>query len=425
MYGLVAVAVLYALLLLLVSMLYAGWLPGSDALLGGRHIHTLGHYLSYFSKQYVLAVSGFVLLVALMAGFFAWVRCVGGWRRFIPRFAFMLVFTAVLAEFILRMAFALPGGTIPVLQNPELLTDPNTDNAYWVLAARLGGKIERDYVFPVRGWGQMRPTEDNPHGLRANARAAMSQPGPRVFFYGDSFVHGMPFNQKTLPEMIGEKSDSYVMVNLGVRGYGVDQMYLKSRELGLPPSGSEIWVGILTWDLDRAYLDFMYGQKPRYRIQNGILQLSNVPIETTDQEYVDSFRLPFRSWFLQTIRHQWKARQGLERSGPERDEKIVLNKAIMKEWISWCRSAGIPIRVILFHTRQDLAQDSWRTRTVKEVCTEFNVPLLDTADVLLPYLDKIGSWGDELYEEGDFHHTDLANELISDWLAIHWVREVE
>ena len=37
------------------------------------------------------------------------------------------------------------------------------------------------------------------------------------------------------------------------------------------------------------------------------------------------------------------------------------------------------------------------------------------------YLEKVGSWGDELYEPGDFHHTDLANTLIAEWLASQWI----
>jgi len=418
--GLAAMAVPYLLLMLLVSMLYAGLLPGSDALLSGRHIHALGHYLYHFSKRYVLIVGGAVLFFALIVGFVGWVRCVGGWRRFIPRFAFMLAFTALLAEIVLRLAFALPGGVLPQLQNAELLGDPNTDDFYWVLAARLGGKVERDYVLPVRGWSQTMPSTDNPLGLKNVTREALAKSGPWIYFYGDSFVHGMPFNKKTLPEMIDDKSDFFIPVNLGARGYGVDQMYLTAKDLGMPPAGSEVWVGILTWDLDRAYLEYSYGQKPRYRIKDNELVLSNVPIEQLDQEYVDSFPMPFRSWFLQALCRQWQARQGLERGGPVRDEKIAINHAIMREWSSWCREAGIPLRVILFHTRQDLAEESWRNQAIRDICTEFNIPLFDTADVLLPYLEKVGSWGDELFEEGDFHHTDLANELISDWLANNW-----
>jgi len=379
--------VLYALLISGIWLLYAGWLPGADSLLGGRDIHSFAHYRQHFTGLFVRLAVVVTLLVLAVIGFKAWVRCVGGWRKFLPRFAFLLAFTALLAELLLRMAFALPGGTLPGLQDAKLLADAYGDETYWVLQTRLAGDKPRDYVQPILGWGQKRPSDDNPLGLRPSAIEALAMEGSQIYFYGDSFVHGMPFNQKTLPEMVAEQSDAYTLVNLGVRGYGVDQMYLKARELGLPDSGGEVWLGILTWDLDRAYLEFTYGQKPRYQIVDGELTLPNLPLEQLDKDYVASYEVPFRSWLIQAVRRHWQARQGIEGEGPVRDEKIEINRAIIREWLAWCSEAGIPLRVILFHTRQDLALESWRNEAVIDVCAEFNIPLFNTADVLLPYLD--------------------------------------
>ena len=411
----------YGLLALALAGWHAGWLPGADHVLAGRHLHSLSHYLRHFTLRFA-CMAGVVLAVpASLFIFRIWVRNTGGWKRFVPRFVFLIGFTLLLAELALRMAFAMPGGRMPALQNPALLGDPNTDDFYWVLTARLAGKTERDYVLPFRGWGQTQPSEDNPHALRKEARDALNRGGPAIYFYGDSFVHGMPFNTNTLPALVEARRSGVTVINLGVRGYGVDQMYLKARELGLPPPGGEVWVGILTWDLDRAYLEYSYGQKPRYRMHDGDWTLPMVPLAQLDQAYVQAFQLPFRSWVLQLFRQQWRARQGLEREGPDRDEKIALNRMILGEWSAWCREAGVPLRIVLFHTRSDLAQDSWRTRAVHAICGEFGLPLLDTAEVLMPYLEKVGSWGDELYEPGDFHHTDLANTLIAEWLASQWI----
>jgi len=127
---------------------------------------------------------------------------------------------------------------------------------------------------------------------------------------------------------------------------------------------------------------------------------------------------------VQAVKRRWQMREGLERGGPEREEKIALNRAILGEWASWCREHAVPMRVVLFHTRQDLAQESWRTRAVHAICREFDLPLFDTAEVLLPYIKEQGTWGEELYQPGDFHHTDLANRLIADGLAA-WVGKTE
>ena len=248
----------------------------------------------------------------------------------------------------------------------------------------------------------------------------MANAGPKIYFFGDSFVHGMPFNSRTLPEMIMDLCGERNIVNFGVRGYGLDQMFIKAKEIGPPGSGGEIWVGILTWDIDRAYLEYIFGQKPRFRLSAGGLSLTNIPLVRTDREYVDNYRMPFRSWLVQAVRRRWQARAGLEREGPERDDKIQLNRALLRAWSVWAREKNTPLRVVLFHTRQDLTLESWRTRMVHAACTELALPLFDTAEVLLPYIQQHGTWGAELYQPGDFHHTDLANELIAGWLATNW-----
>lgn len=414
--------VLYVLSIVGIGLLYAGWVPGADHLLGGRHVHSLGHYLGHFTRSFLVFAVAVTLLVFAFMGLNVWIRSAGGWRRFLPRFIFLLTFTALLMELMLRAVFVLPGGRWPALQNASLVADPFTDEAYWVLQTRLNPSELRTNVHPMRGWSQTYITEDNPQGLNQSTINKISRQEPVIRFFGDSFVQGMPFNKKTLPEMVEEQNAGIAVANLGVRGYGVDQMFLLSQELDVPVSGSEVWVGILTWDLDRVYMAFTYGQKPRYHIVNDLLVLSNTPITRLDREYIDTYQLSFSSWLAQAVRRKWQNRQGLERGGAERDEKIQINCAIIREWAAQCRENDIPIRIVLFHTRQDLNSDSWRNQAVKEICADLDIPLFDTATVLLPYLEKKGSWGQELYQEGDFHHTDLANEMIARWLVDHWVR---
>ena len=414
---LLASLALYLLLALGLAALYFGWLPGADAVLGGRAVHSYGYYLAHLSKVGARLLAGLAAVGAVLVGFRFWVRANGGWRRFLPRFAFLLVFTALLAEIALRVMFSGAAGRRAGWVSADLLADPNTDNAYWVLSARLSGGVERDYVVPLRGWSQSRPDEGNPPGLRDESMRALQQEEPKVYFFGDSFVQGMPFNEKSLPVLVDERVPGRSVVNLGVRGYGVDQMYLFAREVGLPEAGGEVWVGILTWDLDRAYLEYSHGQRPRYRIVDDQLVLAHTPGPQTDQEFVEAYRMPFRTWLAQAVRRRWQLREGLERGGPERDEKISLNRAILREWSTWARSNGTPVKVVLFRTRQDLAQDGWRARAIHEICRELELPLFDTADVLLPYIKAQGTWGAELYQPGDFHHTDLANHLIADGLS--------
>lgn len=407
---------LYGLLLLGLWCLHRGWVPGADHVLAGREIHSFGHYARYFSGVYGQWLWRLGWLGAAVAGVIYAIRAAGGWRPFLPRLVVSLLVAAALGEVLLRLAFRLPAGTLPALQDAGLLASSSSEDAYWVLRRRLSGTAGRADIHPQLGWTQTRLAPDNPLGLHATTREQLAGNGPHIYFFGDSFVHGMEFNTHPLPALLDQQLADFNVVNLGVRAYGVDQMYIKAQELGLPPDGGAVWVGILTWDLDRAVLTFMSGQRPRFRLEEDDLALTNVPLTQSNQAFIDDFRMPFRSWLWRALQQRWRGR-GMDGYDPKRVEKIALNRAILRDWSAWCRSAGVPMRVVLFRPQQDLARSTWRTEAIYAICKEFDIPLYDTADVLLPYLESVGSWGKELYEPDDFHHTDLANELIADWLA--------
>lgn len=402
---------------------YSGWLPGADRFLEGRHIHPFSRYFVNFMHICAKALVLGIIAIAIALALRLWARKTGGWRRFTPRFVFLVAMTALLLELVLRITFALPPGTIPRLQDPLLIGEPSNDDFYWVLLARTTGKLARESVSPELGWTQDKPAPDNPIGLGPEARQALARSGPAIYFYGDSFVHGMPYNTKTLPTMVSEKSGNNV-INLGVMGYGVDQMYLKARAMGLPPPGSEVWVGILTWDLDRTYQNYTSGQKPRFTLVDGALVLTNVPITRSNQEFVRDYKMPFRSWLWQACKRRFELRFGLEMEGPVKEEKIALNRAVLEKWSAWCREANIPLKVVLFHTSRDLAWESWRTTAVKNFSKDLDLPLFDTAEILAPYLNQPGASYDDLFQSGDFHHTDHAYDMISDWLATNWAQSV-
>jgi len=410
----------FVLLSLFLYLIYQGWLPGGDHVLGGRSIHSFRHYFHYFTKLYLLVTGWIAGLIVLALVLRWWAQKIGGWRRFAPRFIFMLCFTALLAEVTLRVVFALPGGLVPAVQKPDLLGEAGTDDFYWVLTHRLSGQVAREYVIPSLGWSQQPPTPGNPLGLEQTSLENLARPGPMIQFYGDSFVHGMLHNVKKLPDMVAEKS-GWNVVNLGVRGYGVDQMYLLAKEIGLPPAGSEVWVGILTWDLDRTYLAYSYGQKPRFTFQDGHLELKNIPLTISNEEFVKNFRMPFRSWLVQAFRRYASAGAGLEREGPDKHEKIALNHEILAEWADWCRQAGITMRIVLFRSNQDLLYDGWRDRAIRAYAQELGLPAFDTAEVLRPLATNDVTSHALLYEQNDFHHTDSANDLIAKWMADAWL----
>ena len=407
----------------LLWLAYVGWLPGSNHLLSGRTIHSFHRYWVHYSRLFLVISAGLTFGVCLVVGLRLWVRRVGGWRRFWPRFAFSVFLTLLLAELVLRMALLNPQLPLRPLQNPSLVASSFSDEAWWVLGYRHAYSDMKltEIAHPLLGNCQERPRKDNPLGLYMHARERLGGEGPRILFFGDSFVHGMPFNQTTLPEMVeAQLADGRPVANLGVRGYGIDQMYLLAQELGTPRQGDTVLVGVLTWDIDRTVFSFMFGQKPRFVVQDGALRLSNIPFQASNQEFLDSFKVSYPSFLIQALKRKWARLRNLDLvEGGQAEEKRKITKAILTQWNREIASAGAQMTVILFHTRQDLATRDWRNDVVRETCGGLGVPLLDTADVLLPYLRERNSYGEELYEPNDFHHTDLANQLMAAQIAAY------
>ncbi len=417
----VFLGLLYGVMVILLWLAYEGWLPRSDHLLAGRTIHRFYRYWAHYSRLYSIISGGLVAGVCLAAGLRLWVRRVGGWRRFWPRFAFSAGLTLVLAELVLRMALLHPQLPLRPLQDPNLVASSFSDEAWWVLGYRHGYSDMKlaEITHPLLGYGQEPPREDNPLGLYAYTRERLGSEGPRILFFGDSFVHGMPFNQTTLPEMVeAQLADGRPVANLGVRGYGLDQIYLLAHELGTPRRGDTLLVGVLTWDIDRTVFSFMFGQKPRFVVQDGALRLSNIPFPSSNQKFLRSFKVSYPSFLIQALKRKWARLRNLDIvEGGQAEEKRQITRAILAQWSREIAAAGAQMTVVLFHTRQDIATQDWRNEVVRETCGELGILLLDTADVLLPYLRERNSFGDELYEPNDFHHTDLANQLIAAQIA--------
>jgi len=115
----------------------------------------------------------------------------------------------------------------------------------------------------------------------------------RVALIGDSnaFSLEVPFEQSWgyhLQRLLGEDVQ---VLNFGVDGYGIDQMYLRYERDVRPWNPQVVVIGFVGHDLARtmAVYPFVsfgwpgYLVKPRFAIENGELKLLNVPLPTPDE----------------------------------------------------------------------------------------------------------------------------------------------
>jgi len=81
----------------------------------------------------------------------------------------------------------------------------------------------------------------------------------RILTLGDSFVFGWGVeDNQTFSAIAGQKEDHLEVLNLGVSGYGMDQIYLSYKEIGKSYDADYVVVGILPedfWRSTRAFSD--------------------------------------------------------------------------------------------------------------------------------------------------------------------------
>ena len=157
-------------------------------------------------------------------------------------------------------------------------------------------------------------------GIRSggpNVRMADQSPRFRVALIGDSnaFSFEVPFEQSWgyyLQQFLG---DDVQVLNFGVDGYGIDQMYLRFQRDVRPWNPQVVLIGFIAHDLKRAmavypFVSFEwpgYLVKPRFAMENGEPRLLNVPLPAPDEIFKanDIQSLPFVQYDLGYGSAEW------------------------------------------------------------------------------------------------------------------------
>ena len=105
-----------------------------------------------------------------------------------------------------------------------------------------------------------------------------------VLAIGDSFTFGIDTNDaETWPHLLEARDARLNVINLGVGGYGVDQMDVTLQETIGVYHPDLVIVAFIGDDLRRTFLSFRDYKKPRFVLRGGGLRLTNVPIGTPDE----------------------------------------------------------------------------------------------------------------------------------------------
>jgi hypothetical protein len=206
------------------------------------------------------------------------------------------------------------------------LLDPDTfcqrflcqDDSSWRLrwVARHRGQPVLFYGFDTydsnRGWAlkpNVRDVRDpdgtvvtsNSAGLRSNKEFARDKPpgGQRLLLLGDSFTFGAQVaNDETFATGLENRLPGVEVLNLGVHGYGHDQMLLYLRDVGVKYAPDVVLTGFVGDDMLRNLLQFRDFAKPRFTVEGDMLMLHGIPVPSPDEVLR---REPFRPKLLDLI----------------------------------------------------------------------------------------------------------------------------
>ncbi len=202
------------------------------------------------------------------------------------------------------------------------------DDASWRLqwAARQRDQKGLSYALddwsPTRGWTLKPNLRDVPfrgalvnssaRGIRGRRDYAFEKPAgiTRIVVLGDSFTFGEEVgDHETFAFHLERMIPDSEVLNLGIHGYGHDQMLLYLKEEGIRYRPDIVLLGFMPDDMERNVLSFRDYAKPRFGLREGRLELLTGPIPRPEETLAEESR---RSKFgdlltLARSRYQWRS----------------------------------------------------------------------------------------------------------------------
>ena len=226
----------------------------------------------------------------------------------------------------------------------------------WLARHRNGQMIFYSYDdhHPRRGWTLRPGVRDvplqwderlnaNSRGLRGTREIAYEKVAnsKRMIVLGDSFVFGDEVSDsETTPAYLESVLPGWEVLNMGIHGYGHDQMLLYFEEEGVNYRPDVVALVFNNVDIDRNMLAFRDYLKPKFVLAENGLTLTNVPIPPPE-ETLRRYRIGPRLFDLARIladAYIWRPMSPT--ASAFNKNMLVTTSAIMDKLVQDIRNAG-------------------------------------------------------------------------------------
>ena len=221
----------------------------------------------------------------------------------------------------------------------------------------------------------------------------------RILVIGDSYTFGEEVSDnETYPFYLQELIPNSEVMNLGMHGYGHDQMLIFLKEEGIKYKPDIVILGFIHPDMTRNMVNFRDYAKPKFELNDKGLKLTATPVPSLEQTLKWDWIRPRIIDVVSILHHNYRNRTGLYDK-----EKDDLTTAILTEIIAQADNIQAAPLFVYIPIIPEITSNDFMTpgeKYLSNVCkSSENVSYLSTRPYFMSKLKKgvtfkkSGHWG--------------------------------
>jgi hypothetical protein len=258
-------------------------------------------------------------------------------------------------------------------------------------------------------------------GIRSNGRGeSWDGTDNPILAVGDSYTFGDKVSDsETWPAQL-EKLSGRRVINGGVDGYGVDQIFLRTRRFLSRYRFSAVIFSFIPDDIRRSQMSVTFATaKPFFDFKDGRLTLENVPVPPTffpDQEgklliAVEHSRLAHA--VMKRLFPEWWLWAPFLRQVQDREKGIEVACGVLNELERLTKLRGSELIVLAQRTEVETPSEATATKSVLGCVTDPATRVLDLQPALFELKAEDPSGYRRLYVPNDGHMTAEGNQFVA------------
>ena len=274
----------------------------------------------------------------------------------------------------------------------------------------------------------------NSQGFRGIREYQLEKPPGtvRVVTLGDSFAFGWGVqDRETFSAKLESGYQNLEVLNLGVAGYGVDQLLLMFRTIGKSFRPDYVFITVFPedfWRATRAFTDAGYGKPYFQLVHRKELILKNVPVrEPAKMDYRQFPDIivygPVERTLMHSALYRYLKKKALRLArdlgwiDPDLTEEWRLGEAMLRDLVREIREVGARPLLIVIPPGQwmTITKPTSIQKSILRFGKRLNVDVLYVTPLLIEAVKSSRQF--DFYIEGDEHWTAKGHSLAADLLA--------